>query len=584
MKNRGVYSSARLNRWRHPPLSCKILQILSYMFKTISQNYDIIIINECTQIQKRHTIWMKGGEEMQETNEMRDRLINEFAERYMEKLFYFCLKKTGSHIEAEDLTQDVALQIITALNKGTIPTSFSAWVWQIARNRYSVWAKEKHNRNKSVTGSDIGDYEIEDESENILDEMIHTEQKALLRRELTFIKSDYRNIVVAYYIENKNVREIAESLSLSTNTVKSRLLRARQILKEGMDMARVFGKRSYNPEEITFLKNGRDGKKGQPWSIITHLLYKNIFLEAYENPQTAEELSLELGIALPYMEDELEFLVREQLLTKNENRYQTAFDIISKEEQRKMHDRNRKVQKSLTNKICELIDTYICEDGSKVNYDYIGYEAAKWTLIVHAFDLLKRSAHEYFFAHENKNISDEYRDMYPSRPDDGAWVLMGYETVDFEEPNFVGKHTCISNDKNEIKKDIDFAQFKFFFKNIQARTPTHLSWIEAYTLWLVCSGRIESCEKSYLDKLLEYGYLKKDGSIVPNVVIFDRDAEKTYNEQLTKKLTSLRDEIYSLFYQAFDIERGYVVEQAILDGWLKYDDDTITTIGAYIYL
>ena len=105
---------------------------------------------------------------MQATNEMRDRLINEFAENYMEKLFYFCLKKTASPVEAEDLTQDIALQIITALHKGTIPTSFSAWVWQIARNRYSVWAARKHNRNESLTGSDIGDYEIEDKSDNIL--------------------------------------------------------------------------------------------------------------------------------------------------------------------------------------------------------------------------------------------------------------------------------------------------------------------------------------------------------------------------------------------------------------------------------
>ena len=40
---------------------------------------------------------------MQETNKMRDRLIDEFAENHMEKLFYFCLKKTGSQIEAEDL-------------------------------------------------------------------------------------------------------------------------------------------------------------------------------------------------------------------------------------------------------------------------------------------------------------------------------------------------------------------------------------------------------------------------------------------------------------------------------------------------
>ncbi len=515
---------------------------------------------------------------MQKANEVRDSRINEFVENYMEKLFYFCLKKTGSHTEAEDLTQDIALQIITALNKGTIPTSFSAWVWQIARNRYSVWAKEKHNRNELVTGSDISDYEIEDESENILDEMIHTEQMALLRRELAFIKSDYRDIVVAYYIKNKNVREIASNLSLPTNTVKSRLFRAREILKEGMYMAREFGKRSYNPEQITFVQNGRDGKKGQPWSIITHLLYKNIFLETYENPQTAEELSLELGIALPYMEDELEFLTREQLLNKRENKYQTAFKIISKEEQRKEYENSKKIQKALTHKICELIDIYINEDGSKVNYGYIGYEAAKWALIVRAFDWLQ------FSAKETNNVSKEYNNTYPSRPDDGAWTLTGYEIIDWKKPEFVGQHGYLSHDKNEVKKDIDFGQFKFYFKNIQEKTPFHLNWMEAYTLWLVCSGRTEACEKSYLEKLLEYGYLKKEDSIIPNVVIFDRNAEKPYNEQLTEKLTSLRDGIYSLFKQAPDIERGYIVEQAILDGWLKYDDNTINTIGAYIYL
>jgi len=515
---------------------------------------------------------------MQKTNELRDRLIQEFTENYMEKLFYFCLKKTGNNVEAEDLTQDIALQIITALNKGTIPTSFSAWVWQIARNRYCAWATQKHNRNEAVTGSDIGDYEIEDESEDILDEMIHTEQLALLRRELAFIKSDYRNIVVAYYIENKSVREIASSLSLSENAVKQRLLRGRQILKEGMDMAREFGKRSYNPEQVTFVMNGRDGKKGQPWSIITHLLYKNIFLETYENPQTAEALSLELGIALPYMEDELDFLTREQLLIKSENKYQTAFKIISKEEQRKKYDNNKKVQKVLTDKICELIDAYINEDGSKVNYGYVGYEAAKWALIVRAFDWLQWSA---------KTVNDasvEYRNSLPTRPDDGAWDLTGYETIDWKQPDFVGQHGYLSHDVNEIKKDIDFAQFKFQYNKICEKTPLHLSWIEAYTLWQVCSGCIEACEKSYLEKLIEYGYLKKDDSIIPNIVIFDRNADKSHNEQLTEKLTSLRDEIYSLFKQAPDIERGYVVEQAILDGWLKYDDNMTNTIGAYIYL
>ena len=198
----------------------------------------------CTQIQKGHTICMEGGERMQKANVD---LINEFVESYMEKVFYFCLKKTGNNIEAEDLTQDIALQIITALNKNTIPESFSAWVWQIARNRYCLWAKAKHRRSENISATEYSDHEITDESVSTLDEMIRTEQMALLRRELAFIKSDYRNIVVAYYFENKTVREIALSFSIPVNTVKSKLLRAREILKEGMEMAREFGKRSYNP-------------------------------------------------------------------------------------------------------------------------------------------------------------------------------------------------------------------------------------------------------------------------------------------------------------------------------------------------
>ena len=512
---------------------------------------------------------------MNDANKMCDRLIAEFAESYMEKLFYFCLKKTGNNIEAEDLTQDVALNIITALNKGTIPTSFSAWVWQIARNRYSVWADQKRRRNESVTGSDIGDYEIEDESENILDEMIQSEQMSLLRRELAFIKSDYRNIVVAYYLENRSVRDIASSLSISVSAVQQRLHRARQILKEGMDMAREFGIRSYKPEEITFSKNGRDGKKGQPWSIVSHSLYKNIFLEAYENPQTAEELSLSLGIALPYMEDELKFLVHEQLLRKEGNKYQTDFIIISKEDQRKIFEANKKIQKPLTDKLCELIDTYMKEDGAKVNINCVGYETAKWALLVRTFDILSYSA--------KKNNGE--RNPYPSRPDDGAWVITGYEDIDWKEPRYVGQHDHISYDENGTEKEINYAQYKFQIYDHDEKTPDFLTYDEAYNLWLVCCGKINETEKAHIKNLVKYGYLKEiDGKIEPNVVIFKWDAEKTCDAAVSDKLTALRDEIYDLCRQVPNISRGYIVEQALENGWLKYDENTINTIGAYMYI
>jgi len=370
---------------------------------------------------------------MQETNEMRDRLINEFAGSYMEKLFYFCLKKTGSHIEAEDLTQDIALQIITALNKGTIPTSFSAWIWQIARNRYSLWAKNKHSRNESVTGSDIGDYEIEDESENILDEMIRTEQMALLRRELAFIKSDYRNIIVAYYIENKNVREIAESLSLSVNTAKSRLLRARQILKEGMDMAREFGVRSYKPEEIVYSNIcTAPGELGQPWTLMEPKLNQNIFLACYDNPMTAEELAIEVGVALPYMEDTLKHLTEQTLLVKNGEKYETNFPIISREAQKKIHFYYEDIISRLVSLIAEDIDRFIAqyEEAGVCYYgEYQNYEEAKWMLLPDFYKSL-------YSLCEN---SPKVKLGNTRRPNRGAWDVVGFEKCDFC-PDIVGFH------------------------------------------------------------------------------------------------------------------------------------------------
>jgi len=536
---------------------------------------------------------------MQETNVTRDGLIHEFTENYMEKLFYFCLKKTGNHVEAEDLTQDIALQIIIALHKGTMPTSFPAWVWQIARNRYSVWAKIKHNRNESVTGDHIGDYEIEDKSENILDEMIHTEQMALLRRELAFIKSDYRNIVVAYYVENKNIREIAESLSLSTNTVKSRLLRAREILKEGMDMAREFGKRSYKPEEISFVNScDKFGDSGQPWSILYHALYKNIFLEAYGNPSTAEELSIELGVALPYMEDELKYLTEQTLLIKKDNKYETAFPIIEKEVQEKIWDYNSRIVERLTGLLEKLVDDYskTCETHDIKYYgEYTTYEDAKWVLLMKAFDALTHVKYKENFE-------------YTKRPDNGSWDIVGYQDAAIPYTPFVGQHGF----------DMSFSQYKFKYENIEAKTPSFLCPEETRTLLMVAEGKWEACEKIWLDKLLEYGYIKKNNAACePAVVVINNDTVKNdwtrFTDAERESITHTVKEIKQIVSEANEyafhltakslpplfknnekmcyfacqnstLSRGLVFMQAIKDGWIKYDEHTSKTVGAYIIL
>ncbi len=555
--------------------------------------------------------FQKGGEKMQEANEMRDRLTNEFAANYMEKLFYFCLKKTGSQIEAEDLTQDIALQIITALNKGTIPTSFSAWVWQIARNRYSVWAKEKHNRNESVTGSDIGDYEIEDESENILDEMIHTEQMALLRRELAFIKSDYRNIVVAYYIENKDVREIASSLSIPINTVKSRLFRARQILKQGMDMAREFGKRSYNPDEIIYYNIcTHPGLRGQPWSLLDPKLNQNIFLACYDNPMTAEELAIEVGVALPYMEDTVRHLTRQTLLTQNGDKYETKFPIISREAQQKMHYYYEGIMPQLVSLITENADRLMAQ-YEEAGYCYYGpyqsYEEAKWTLLPDFYKSL------YSLCESSPKVVLGNT----KRKDGGVWDVVAFEKCDFT-PERIGHH-CQWD---------DFVHYRYEYRGIWGRTPENLSKEEAHELRLMVDKK-EPENIELAEKLVEYGYArKKENKYVPRVVVISVSNNQAFlktcedgkfSEQFwehAKIRKKLLDDIFAMIEKINVTVREilvedlpnciiekqeavdsllksmctishilhYVIKHALASGWLKYDENTTPAIGAYFHL
>ncbi len=535
---------------------------------------------------------------MQESKTMRDRLIQEFSDNYMEKLFYFCLKKTGSQIEAEDLTQDIALNILTALNKGTIPKSFSAWVWQISRNRYCAWAKEKHNRNELVTGDHIGDYEIEDESENIIDQMIHAEQMALFQRELAFIKSDYRDIVVAHYIDGKGLREIALSLSLSENTVKQRLFRARHILKEGMNMAREFGVRSYKPEEVNYTNNcSRPGDKNQPYSVMGHKMYQNILLEAYGNPSTAEELSLELGVSLPYMEDELEWLTRETFLIKDGNKYQTAFPIVSRSAQEQVHlawlTAAPSITKALISFVERLNDAFV-EHGEPFYGQYQDYESAKWSILMLAFDYIMYAA-------------PKIRDFTP-RPDNGYWDIIGYQKRLVSEPNYVGNHGGYYG----------FQQFKYEFDGISDLTPPYLTEAESKILYNLVVGNAVEENDEITEKLLEYGYLKVDGSAyIPDVVTIRidevRNAIRNMDESVISELSvltettkallkNLYDEVYGIIcadlppvflndvYQCRMAVsncyccRGYVMAEALKSGYLLSFNQVSPAIGAHFWL
>ena len=535
-------------------------------------------------------------------------LINEYAEDYMEKIFYFCLKRTGNVCDAEDLSSDISMNVLSALSRGTVPSRFSAWVWRMAKHRYSVWAYKKRKRSEAVTGSDIGDYELEDTSGSVEDAWIRSEELSLLQRELAFISSDCRSILVAYYIEDTPIKKIAASLTLPEGTVQARLHRARKKLKEGMSMAREFGSKSYKPEEIHFINNCSSfGSKGQPWSILTHAMYKNIFLEIYDNPETAEEISLQLGIALPYIEDELKFLTEQTFLIKRNGKYETAFPIISRRTQELIHDRITGSAGEVTSLLEKLLDSFnaACErEGLNYYGRHLSYEDAKWTLLMAAFDRL--SADTFGIK----------RRAFTRRPDNGNWDIVGYQEAEIALPPYVGLHGCHSG--REDAPDVLFQQYKYQYANILAKTPDYITNEHAEILKAAAEGRPCDCDENLIQDLLKYGYLRREeGGYVPCIVVFHRRGDETYPERFSEtekreiKETAgriqciiaavnayAREAVYrdlsktlkadahvcALACANSGFDRRYVLEQALGDGWLKYDENTSRVIGAYLII
>lgn len=528
-------------------------------------------------------------------------LVSRFADEYMEKLFYFCLRKTGNTTEAEDLTSDVTLNILTALRKGVSPRNFPAWVWQIARNRYSVWADRKHIRRELVLDDDIGELSVEAEGFSPADALIREEELNLLRRELAFIAKGYREIVVAFYIDDRSVRDIAQSLQIPEGTVKAKLFRARKILKEGMDMAREFGKLSYRPEDVRFIMNGEDGRGGEPFSIVSGILNKNILLAAYRTPSTAEMLSVELGVAMPYMEEALDKLVDSTLLRKSGDKYETSFCIVSAEAQAKIYGNVRKIAPELLEKITalmELEEKVYEEADARWHEGYQSYEDMKWARLVRMVDRLRDGCEPEW--EENTK-----------RPNGGQWDLTGFEEYSGDIPSFVGNHGCGKRDPGEKLVYKAYGQYKFKVFRLDDKTPMFISH-NMIKVIAAAARRQTVISEPIVDYLCETGYLRREGErYVPNIMItLKSEQEKCAGientplweetcgimkahyrlccdviaEELPEFMKNDEHQIREAVSHCLSAMRGGMIDEALRVGYITYDENHWQGLGAYLVL
>ena len=338
-------------------------------------------------------------------------LINRFVSEYMMPIFHFSLKRTNNEEKAQDLTQDIALEVIKAINADRTIENFHAYVWRIARNCYAKWAKKK---TMQLEFFDEIDENITDNGD-ISNDILREEEQELLYRELALLRNDYNRIIVSYYFENKSVDDIAAMLRLPSGTIKRKLYECRQKMKEGMNMARAYGKRSFQPEQITFTQNWNTQTGQGGHRFIERITPQNILLETYDNPCTPEDLSLALGIAMPYMEEEIRLLAEVDLLICENGKYKANIVILSKKAQNALYDLKIETAKSLAPLMIKAVDSI---DKAKLPKNQ-SFDDMKMSLIVLLFDKLI------------VKVKNPIKSIFVIKHTDGSeWALMGYEKTE----------------------------------------------------------------------------------------------------------------------------------------------------------
>lgn len=247
----------------------------------------------------------------------------------LKNIFRFCMSKLYDKQEAEDLTNDIICEILKSAHNLKNDEAFYGFMWKIAENQFRMHIRKKKLVNMPFKDNVMGTY-----FDFVDEQLMENELLQRLRRELSLLSKNYREVTVAYYIEGQTCSEIAENLNLSLEMVKYYLFKARKQMKEGIDMERKYGEKSYNPGT---LKLDFWGGKNYYGNLCDRRLPANIVLCAYEKPLTLKELSIELGVAVPYIEDEIEILMNNgNIIKKIGNKYQTNIVIFSDEYDKKV--------------------------------------------------------------------------------------------------------------------------------------------------------------------------------------------------------------------------------------------------------
>ena len=176
---------------------------------------------------------------IQRTLEGDQHAFSQLVEKYQDQVHTLAWQKIGDFHIAQEITQDV---FITAYQK--FPTfkhyrQFAGWLYVVTNRKCIAWHRKKKPQPQSLETTDPVELEEAYYSAHITqqrEEALKEKHRAIVQKLLNKLQESERTVVNLYYIAEMTCEDIGKFLGVSPNTVRSRLHRARNKLKEEATM------------------------------------------------------------------------------------------------------------------------------------------------------------------------------------------------------------------------------------------------------------------------------------------------------------------------------------------------------------
>ncbi|HMH22456.1 MAG TPA: sigma-70 family RNA polymerase sigma factor [Puia sp.] len=159
----------------------------------------------------------------------------QLVERYQNYVFTLVLRFTDSREDAEEISQDIFVKAFRSLADFRGESKFSTWLYTIVRTSCITFLRKKKLDTVSID-NEKALIQLENKESGFRADTVEKKSRhAMVNEAILMLSPDDRQVITLFYKGEQSLEDIGRIMALEPNTVKVKLHRARQRLKDRME-------------------------------------------------------------------------------------------------------------------------------------------------------------------------------------------------------------------------------------------------------------------------------------------------------------------------------------------------------------